>query len=177
MEDIIFNPTNDNWQNRMSLLFGFDIFGSPITGDLKVVPRTSPPQLCLPIVEDGNCFFRSLSIFLTGSQDGYDHVRKLLVDFMISRRHEFAQAAVTSMDMLDYVEMSNMECNGTWATEVELYAAASMLQTGLYVFAAHGHTPCWVEYLPLFRTEHAVSDDCAIYMNLQDDHFQPALDV
>ena len=48
-----------------------------------MVPVNLCPSSTARIVADGNCFFRSLSIVLTGSQDYHQEVRLLVTTYMI----------------------------------------------------------------------------------------------
>ena len=42
------------------------------------------------------------------------------------------------MLMSHYLENSKMGCNGTWATDVEIFASAHLLKTNVYIHT-HGN--------------------------------------
>jgi len=55
------------------------------------IERTTPPRTRFPVLGDGNCLFRSYSVFLTGSEEFYHQIRMLLCDYMLEKREFLAK--------------------------------------------------------------------------------------
>ena len=50
--------------------------------------------------------------------------------------------------MEEYMQRTRMQSLNVWATEVENFAAATMLRTAIYVFAPSGETYKWLKHSP-----------------------------
>ena len=87
----------------------------------------------IKIKRDGNCFYSSLSYQLFGTQDEDDTIR-FVVSNMVSRNKETFQeffiptADVTNIDQ----HCACMWMSGTWATLVEVVAAATVFMIPVY---------------------------------------------
>ena len=76
---------------------------------------------------DGNCFFRSISYLLLGSEVKHDVVRNAVCNYIIQTENwyklkSYIDGGITSGE--DYVRKSEMHVWGKWATHVELFALA-----------------------------------------------------
>ena len=89
------------------------------------------------IAADGNCFFRSVSLAVTGSQEFHEELRLLITTYMIHKSTDPMLSSLGSPDgsMESYMKQSRMQTLGTWATELEVIAAASLLNTTIYTYA------------------------------------------
>ena len=45
----------------------------------------------IPIYKDGNCFFRSLSVYLTDTQDNYKIIRELIAEYAEVNKENFIE--------------------------------------------------------------------------------------
>lgn len=88
------------------------------------------PHQCLSVLGDGNCFFRALSVCLSGSEESHENLR-----FQMCRHVKKNQALFKgilrsrSQSLEDYVERMNSV--GTWATEFEKIAMSHMLNVNM----------------------------------------------
>ena len=78
---------------------------------------------------DGNCFFRSISYLLLGSEAKHDVVRNAVCNYIIQPENwyklkSYIDGGITSHE--DYVRKSEMHVWGKWATHVELFALAQL---------------------------------------------------
>ena len=85
-------------------------------------------------IGDGNCFFRTLSYFLTGAQKEHQRLCALLCQFMHENNEQFNAIA----NQKDYVITSNVSQLEEYATEVEIFAAATFLGIPIWTFSPCG---------------------------------------
>ncbi|XP_050428158.1 uncharacterized protein LOC126838087 isoform X2 [Adelges cooleyi] len=129
-----FKPVTEDWQRnicaRSNDMFQF----IQATVPRRVSKPLTRPTVTIDVVGDGNCFFSALAKWLTGSFQCSGSLRDILVNFIRG-----SQIARTLFDGNPTVTLDqhlhNMAINGTFATEVELYAAAEMLGTSIYVYS------------------------------------------
>ena len=125
------------------------------------------PSVIAWIIGDGNCFFRTLSYFLTGAQREYQRLRALLCQFMRENNEQFNAIA----NQKDYVITGKLSQLGEYATEVEIFAAATFLGS------PSGHSLFMV-----IPTDSSVIGQCLdltyreshVYKNMHE-HFEPVL--
>ena len=94
-------------------------------GPVGWVSHEHEPGVTARIIGDGNCFFRTLSYFLTDAQREHQHLGALLCLFMCENNEQFNAIA----NQKDYVITSKVSQLGEYATEVEIFAAATFLGT------------------------------------------------
>ena len=77
--------------------------------------------------------------------------------------------------MQHYLSMSKMKDLGTWGSELEIHAFASLCNTTVHVYCncGSGHYK-WLPYKPLAGNQ---SDDQSVYLLNKYGHFEPVLDV
>ena len=175
---IDFKPVSVYWQKEKAQAFGLNI--------LNVLPVIRPSQICiseapthsLAINGDGNCFFRSLSYFITGDEDQHAILRLHICKYITDN---IAFFGTVTNDPL-YVQNSKMMVDGVWATEVEVYASASMLSTSIFMYTPYErdkqNIPVykWLCYSP-FQNSPTIfkeSGEC-LYMLNSFNHFQPVI--
>ena len=133
-------PVSRKWQHDRCQSFGLELRRNWLKDQAEPVPITitQAPASTVRIVGDGNCFFRALSHVITGSQEDH-HILQLMV---VSVRRENTLLLGSVLDskesMSSYLERTGMETPTVWATEVELFAAATMLNTVIYTYAPAG---------------------------------------
>ena len=81
---------------------------------------------------DGNCLFRALSLIVYGSEMCHAKVRELLVNFVRTNADNFRVYVTTGTTLEDH--LLHMQYSRTWATQVELYAAASLFGREIFVY-------------------------------------------
>lgn len=123
---------------------------------------------------DGNCFFRCLSYLITHSEEQHHIVRDLTVR-ALNRSH----LRSNSQTVQQYIDTSKMNCINTWATEVEIMAAASLLQTDICVFALCGVEWKWLRYPAsgCLTTEVNPSKRAIYLVNTNSNHYDVVLSV
>ena len=77
---------------------------------------------------DGNCFFRSISYLLLGSEAKHDVVRNAVCNYIIEPENWYKLKAYIDghITSSEYVRKSEMHVWGKWATHVELFALAQL---------------------------------------------------
>lgn len=103
---------------------------------------TLPPSRLQRIIGDGNCFFRAVSYWVTGSQDQHIQLRDLVLRHL-QGEIKLEMQVYLGQDPGEYVDNSGLRNNGVWATDVEIKAAASLLGVDILVYARYGSTLQW----------------------------------
>ena len=85
-------------------------------------------------------------------------------------------------DCRNYVAQKNMRKNVVWGTTVEIFAAATLLKTEIYISTrtAKDRAPCWLRYTPLELKQigpNLAPGENAIFIAKLYDHFQPVFSV
>uniref|UniRef100_A0A8P4JXI5 ubiquitinyl hydrolase 1 n=1 Tax=Dicentrarchus labrax TaxID=13489 RepID=A0A8P4JXI5_DICLA len=97
------------------------------------------PCLKEKIVRDGNCFCRAVSQAVCGTQKHHRKIRLAVVKHLKANggalRPEYSS-------MEEYLTMSKMAYVGSWATEVEIQAAADFFGVSIFTYC----DGCWLEY-------------------------------
>ena len=109
------------------------------------------PKTVDRIKGDGNCFFRAMSLEITGSQSSHPQVRELTVRFLCDPKHAKAFSNYNGSPIMTYLESNRMADDGTWATDVEILAMATLLQTTIFVYTQLQNHKKWLPYQPLFH--------------------------
>ena len=96
---------------------------------------------------DGNCFYRLVvSHIITGDQEEHASVRVSTMHYMRQNPEVFTGVLNDSETMEQYPHQSNMETPHTWATEVEVFVTAKLLNTPVWVFALCGDDLRWQKF-------------------------------
>ena len=133
------------------------------------IPLSVPGALA-SIVGDGNCFFRCISLILTGSQCFHQKVRSLILHWMLNNEQFLLPFMPGSSSLADYLSKFPIHLNGTWAAEVEILAAASVFSVNIHIF----YLDKWVSYAPFKR----IGQFGNIYIaNIRGNHFEAVLNV
>ena len=97
----------------------------------SIADDTMQPCAVQPIKADGNCFFRALCFYLTGSQAQHSILRNAIVNRMTLVCTESIENYLTA-EISTYVEETRV------ATEVEILGAASLFGVDIAVFSKRG---------------------------------------
>ena len=82
IDSIPYLPTGSEWQQEKCRLLGLSFIHSNYIKSVRI-GLSQAPLATVRIKGDGNCFFRSLSQVLTGSQDYHEEVRLLVTSYMV----------------------------------------------------------------------------------------------
>ena len=135
------------------------------------------------IVGDGHCFFRTLSKEITGTEINHKAVRQALVNFMRDNNIAPGLASYLFHDdvshspvelMERYIKKSNMHL-AAWATDKEIFSAATLLQVGICIFSDFGFSGRqWLRFKPIFTNENCLAPsnfNIYIYHTRSGDHY------
>lgn len=116
---------------------------------------------------DGNCFFRALSKVIYGNQSYYSEIREAVVDVLEEHPRKFE--AFTDGPMSDHIK--SMRQDKTWATQTEIYAAATLLNRDIYILSPDqtGENYRWLLFKPQFKYNSSVTG-CKCYITICHTH-------
>eukprot|EP00745_Piridium_sociabile_P009294 TRINITY_DN16467_c1_g1_i4.p1 TRINITY_DN16467_c1_g1~~TRINITY_DN16467_c1_g1_i4.p1 ORF type:complete len:219 (+),score=25.92 TRINITY_DN16467_c1_g1_i4:3-659(+) len=175
---LTFFPVDTYWQkDRASSLHFSRVHKrhAQTVGPIQI-PITAEPIDPISVGKDGNCFFRTISCVLLGAEYKHRDLRGILCDFLQSHDSQFFQVT----NCRSYVSISGMRKSGVWATEIEIFGAATLLNTPVFVFTIEGsgRQPRWLKYEPLFQiSAKLLPTERAIYMVNLHHHFEPVFNV
>ena len=132
------------------------------------VQSAGKPSCVASIIGDGNCFFRTISYFVTGSERFHGELRSLVVSHMDVVRVPLENSSLDDKTSLpDYVTRSRMLLDGTWATDVEIFVTAHLLGTDVFVYSAGNNVsnPRWHRFQAKFLERNRQTSYRSIYMN------------
>ena len=153
--DFFFNPLTIQERNRLcqrtSLIHRKHIPHTNLSENLgERTPRIKS------IKGDGNCFFRALSVAVTGWEVGHLLIRKLVCDHINS-----VGPYTKNIEGKTYLSQSKMKTSTTFATDVEIMAAAQVLGTDIYVYHTYGDKLRWLR----FACVHSMTTNSSIYLD------------
>ena len=124
---------------------------------------------------DGNCFFRSISYLLLGSEAKHDVVRNAVCNYIIQPKNwyklkSYIDGGITNGE--EYVRKSEMHVWGKWATHVELFALAQLTGKDVCVYTLDR----WMRY-PASGTSKRPTKNAFYLANHHNVHFDPVLGV
>ena len=96
-------------------------------GRKRKIKISAEPVKLVNMQGDGNCLFRAFSFVISGVQSYHRKIREKLVTFMEENACLFKGLENTSMQ--HYLSMSKMKDLGTWGSELEILAFASLCNT------------------------------------------------
>ena len=96
-------------------------------------------------IGDGKYFFHTLSFFLTGAQREHQRLCALLCQFMRGNNEQFNAIS----NQKDYVITSKVSQLGEYATEVEIFAAATFLGIPIWTFSPYCNSHRWQCHRPV----------------------------
>ena len=110
------------------------------------------------IVGDGNCYFRALSFILHKTQERHRDVRRNIVEFLERNQEKFQQFLLNGT-FEEHV--TQMRREGVWATQVELYGAASLHQVPIHICSPDPGTQKyrWLLHKPLDQSNLLLEGD------------------
>ena len=175
-----YHPVNEEWQRVTCENMGLIYCGSN---------RTAPGGLHIPLMVpasvrsikgDGNCFFQSISYIITGSEEQHEFVRRAILIHMRAFGHFlFLWLNGRTIDNVEeYIQLSGMEKDGTWATDVEVFALSHLFGICLYTFDERYSK--WSRYSPC-NIDNMITEsnlcEMGIYLNHPRNHYEVATSV
>lgn len=82
----------------------------------------------------GNCFFRALSVCLSGSEESHGILRSKMCTHVTQNKGLLKGLLRSPSQSLEDYLMS-MSCVGTWATEFEIIATSHMLNVNIFTYS------------------------------------------
>lgn len=171
-----FAPPSTDWQERNARKLKIRVQRYLKYGNDKYIYQNSTPKQTIPIVPDGNCFFRAISMLISGVEDDHMTVREALTKHVADHSDIYRTFLESRGGMNTYVQ--SMRKSREWATDTEIFAAATLLNTIFEVcteFRSNGK----IEYH--WQTFHPLKDNSVslpkVYISHRADHFEPILDV
>lgn len=166
-----FWPVDTKWQEELCKRHGLKLVRKR-TSTKKEMTEFTPParDATVAVAGDGNCYFRAISFWLTGSTEQHWLLREMIVCFM--RDAWKSGERIMGKAVQAYLEEKKMASLGTWATETEIFATAELLRTSIHVWLKCGKSERWVPHHPSTgQTEHS------IYLSNISQHFEPVTGV
>ena len=135
-----------DWMNSAALLIQ-DYTGETVNVDvdpLKTIKHAGiSPYICHKIKGDGNCFYRAISKAVTGTERYHMLVRLTICAFMTNNALELSNLILPHMHniisknavtaMKAHILEKKLDQFGTWATENEIFIAATVFQLKIHV--------------------------------------------
>lgn len=131
-----FRHVGEDWQRKTCEMLNLPL-DHIVCRASDVVPLGSP-NLKKPIKGDGNCFFRSLSYIITGVENLHMEVRRIICDRLPTCGLRYPECA-------DAAYIRNMRRNRTWATDIEIMAAARVLKASIFTWTRYRADPAQKE--------------------------------
>ena len=130
------------------------------------------PLATTRIAADGNCFFWSVSLAVTGSQEFHAELRLLITMYMIHAQIKKSNVILSWIPRYVYGKLYETIKDADWATELEVIAAALLLLTHpfSYMQNVHGKHSNGLKHSPQ-ETNTGLHQDEGICMNNFNKHF------
>ena len=175
MENVSYLPVCSDWQEDRCHMLGIKfVVGKHFHhSEPSTMKDSHAPAVTERVKGDGNCFFRSIALAVTGSQQDHQEFRLLVTSFMMhnASSSKLACFLAENESIEQYIKRTEMQSLGTWATEFEIIAAASLLRTTIYVFGPSGATYKWLKYSPIEVTNDRYQNE-SIYITNIGNHFE-----
>ncbi|CAI6346321.1 unnamed protein product [Macrosiphum euphorbiae] len=169
----VFNPVTKPWQLRQNKILNLKIEKSLIYKYRGKI--LGEPTKIVNIIGDGNCLYRSLSYWINGTEDHHLKIRNLIAE-VVKSNENIEKYVGGKNKLLQYLE-KNIENDGVWGTDVEIFAAAFLIQTSIYVYSTV--TNKWQifnKYMDL-KKKVMTNEKCIYLRNINNVHYDVVMDV
>lgn len=171
-----FRPPSKEWQINTARRLRLNVDYYLRYGSDKTFNNQSAPKLTASVRADGNCFFRALSVLICGTEEHHMAIREAITRHVEDHSDIYRTFLQSRGGMQNYVR--SMRRAREWATDTEIFAAATYLKTVIEVCTSNrtqkGMEYQWQTFYPL--NDHHASLPC-VYISHKDEHFEPILDV
>ena len=123
-----------------------------------------PPLEKHSIQRDGNCLFRALSYIVTGRQTDHHILRSKVIEHMKTIEVYLLPHMKCSLE--NYLQKSQMRSSGTWGTDIEIFAAASLLSTDIFVYTNVHNVYRWQLFSKKMLDGSLPENDSAILLSM-----------
>ena len=137
----LFHPPDVSWQQSTCRLLGLSLFKKTKCQMVCLDLDGFKPSKLHSTKGDGNCFFRCLSYVATGGEDQHTTMRQRVTDTM-----QESHICGGKPGVMQYLAASKMTLDRTWATEVEIFAAATTLGCDIYIYSRVNGSGLWVRH-------------------------------
>ncbi|XP_050429267.1 uncharacterized protein LOC126838681 isoform X2 [Adelges cooleyi] len=161
-----FLPVTKEWQQDICTKLKFDFSNPCVQGE--ICKPLNIPSKTINIKGDGNCFFTALSLWITGS-DKYKHALRSTLFMRNSERISLMMDP--KQELNEYLD--TMAIDGQYANFYELYAAAEMLKTSIYVYSREE----WQFISKDGVGGQEMVDGCLYMLHINNNHFEVVVDV
>lgn len=153
----------------------------PPFGEPKEFQAKTPPRDIVHVKADGNCLFRSFSVFLTSSEENHASVRRAITEFMLKDQSKIF-STLLGCPVADYLakgvgtEATSESCGRKhWGTDIEISAFATVTRSRVVVFQDK-----WLRYPPLHhpnsrRTRKNIESGITCLLHHPPNHFNLVL--
>lgn len=170
-----FRPINKKWQKfqceKLGLIYvGNDFFKNTKNSILH------PPVENFKIEGDGNCFFRCISLCITGTQEQHQDIRKIITEYIQKNEKEVENFS----GVKNYLKNTKMAELTIWASDVEIYFTAKLLEVNIYTFTSNPKGIFhWLRFPASNKnTEQPNDKKMGIYLNHKNsNHFEVVIKV
>ena len=157
-----FNPLTFEHQKSLCKSLGIGKV-KPASKILMESVHIGEPNEIRTITGDGNCFFRSVSYAISGTERYHMRLRMAIVNQLLKdARYYKTYLRQGHRDVEDYVQSQRMFNSGIWATEIEIMACAHFLATDIYTFSNTGR---WYIFSGQMTGIGTVTSNAGIYLN------------
>lgn len=171
-----FNPPSRDWQISTARNLNIRVQFYMRYGYSKYFNHLSAPKLTASILPDGNCFFRALSVVISGVEEYHMTIRQAITQHVEHHSDIYRTFLQSRGGMANYVQ--SMRRPREWATDTEIFAAATFLKTIIEVCTQNrtrnGWEYHWQTFTPLDDQSPSLP---RVYISHKDEHFEPILDV
>lgn len=141
----------------------------------RVKKPINEPLAVQKITGDGNCLFRAISYEVTLSEEHHQFFRTAACNVLRDNRYKTSFEATHiphNMAANDYIQQAQMDKLGTWGTDVEIIALATLLSTriAIYYRPPSSETTHWYYYTPHVHFDN--KSDMSIYLRNPGNHFE-----
>ena len=173
-DSITVTPVCEDWQKYHSGQLNLDIVSSTRIkhGSGTCTIAINQPLKTCRIEPDGNCLFRCFSQILTGTQENHGKLRAMIVSFILDNGSLFHSVCSS---VVEHINTSKMAHLGTWGTEIEIFAMATILNSRIYVYSKCGEAKKWLEYKPLNTDVKGIHAYEVLMIRNLSNHFEPAI--
>ncbi|XP_061185794.1 uncharacterized protein LOC133193894 [Saccostrea echinata] len=134
-----------------------------------IPPRESAdPSEGKRIERDGNCFYRSLSLYRYHSQENYRFVRQEIMNFMSNREDRYAGLIDRNQDYAGYIRNHRQDC--VWAEDAMVQAAADLYGINIFV-SYYGMNGEMSQPLQVIRARSEQNSPMWLHLRLQGSHY------
>ena len=170
----ILNQPPKDFRKKFCESHGLSTYVIPILYDGNI--NQSPSKIHV-LKGDGNCFFRSISFLLTGSENQHLSIRKMVVEHM-NNSSQFSERlnGYLNSKCHEYIRSNKMNENGTWATDAEILSTANLLELDISVWSYSGEQLGWLRY-PFSFTLETYTQFTLLLVNEHNLHFDAVIAV